>query len=118
MGFNSVIFICNDAMDQIDKDPKGWWKKTKKELDHQTENDGTYGFGNHLNGFQVVSNEHADDILLIAVGGNYATVIDKEYGGWKIGHHTIDGQIKLLTNTLKRLKKEKKKQNEQTQDKA
>jgi len=103
--------MCNDAVNEIDNDPKGWWEKTWHELLclSRKDRDGVYGFGNHCNHFQAVSNEHADDVVLIAAGGNYATVIDKEYGGWNIGHHTVDGQIELLERILKRLKRKKKK---------
>lgn len=111
MGYNSVLFLCNDAIGQIERDPEGWWKKSYEELLtlSRKDHDGTYGFGNHANGFQAVSNQHADNVVLIAAGGNYATVIDTEYGGWNIGHHTKEGQIKLLEAVLKRLKKEVKK---------
>lgn len=106
MGFNSVLFICNDAMDQISKDPAGWWEKTKGELMtlSRPDKDGSYGFGNHANGFQAVTNRHADETVLIAAGQNCATVIGSDFCNWN--HHKKEGQIRLLKHILKELEKE------------
>lgn len=99
MGFNSVVFICNDAMDQIEKDPVGWWKKTSEELvathiGFPERGPHNYGFGNHANAFWAVSNEHADTTVLIAVGGNHPTVLAKVYNGGR--HHTPEDQVEIL----------------------
>lgn len=103
MGFNSTVFICNDAMDQIEKDPAGWWAATNRELVHATFGSGgydgrpgpkNYGFGNHANAFWAVSNEHADVTVLIAVGGNHPTVLTKVHNGGR--HHTPEDQVELL----------------------
>lgn len=116
MGYNSVIFICNDSIDQIDKNLEAWWTKTKSALS-MVFPDGTlgrnaewaaksaigfgsstdladYGIGNHANGCQAVYCAHADYTALIAVGGNYATVLGQFYTGYK--HHDHDSQVKLL----------------------
>ena len=80
MGFNTVLFICNDAMGEIDNDPVGWWQKTKSAMGGhlpKTSSDcgrAIYGFGHHANGFQVVTCEHADSHFLIVAGGNVATI--------------------------------------------
>ena len=86
MGFNSVLFICNDAMDQIDNDPIEWWRKTKQALMSRECSRGEtveYGFGSHANGFRAVWNGHADYGVLIAAGGNFAQVVGDGYQMWK-----------------------------------
>lgn len=92
MGFNSVIFICNDAFRAIDEDPAGWWEKTKAKLASSDCMGGAtaeYGFGNHANGFRAVSNQHADYGVLIAAGGNRAEVLARGYAKWRLGREDI-----------------------------
>jgi hypothetical protein len=108
MGFNSVIFLCNDAIGQIKNDPEGWWDTTWAALNETETMQGTtfeYGFGNHANGFRAVWNRHADDYALIAVGGNYATVIDsgRGYGSSMWGHHEPGAQVAILRQAAERL---------------
>lgn len=92
MGFNSVVFITNDNIDQIEKDPAGWWRETWHALVNPDgvgwRGDGTYGFGSSANGFKAVSNEHADVRVVIVAGGNSAHVMDKSYVG--VGHGRYD----------------------------
>ena len=92
MGYNSVLFICNDATSAIEKDPKGWWDKAWDHLNRvtggHTRQDGEFGHGNDANGFQAVSNFHADIHTLIIAGGNYATVVGAVHVGNK-GHHAL-----------------------------
>ena len=92
MGFNSLIFICNDAIGEIEKDPVGWWKATWNALSHPGELPKEYGFGNHANGFMAVSNMHADGTVLVAAGGNHATVLDVS----GFDHHTPEFQRSIL----------------------
>ena len=82
MGYNSAIMICNDAMDQIDKDPVGWWQEAKRAIVslRQKDNDGTFGFGNS-NGFQAICCQHTDVTTIVAIGGNDATILSQTYGG-------------------------------------
>jgi hypothetical protein len=111
MGFQSTIMILNDAMEEIDKDPKGWWQKTKSLI---TRHNGTkspeeYGFGTHGNGFTLVDVHHADNTSVIAVGGNHASLLTRLS---KHPHHDEKGQIELLKALAKehgyRLVKESK----------
>jgi hypothetical protein len=104
MGYNSVVFICNDAWGEIDKDPAGWWAKTRQELvSHECMSGETkeYGFGCYGNGFWAVWNQHADYGALIAVGGNWAQVISSMYGCWQ--HNDPDVQLELLGKAADRL---------------
>ena len=101
MGHNSVLFITNDAMGEIDKDPAGWWDKAKGEL--QSAMDGEpreFGFGNHLNGFSAVWNQHADVGGIIAVGGNTATVLSVEMFSWKHDPPTFKSLLSAAAGRL------------------
>ena len=98
MGYNSAITICNDAMPEIDKDPAGWWKRTKRALHSSPCMKGEpveYGFGGHANGFFAAVNKHADVHTVLAVGGNYVSVLWQGHLG-NTGHHTEEQQVKLL----------------------
>lgn len=105
MGYNSVVFICNDAIDRIERDPAGWWGHAWTALSNLGNErrphrpDGTFGFGGHANGFQAVSNEHADVHSVIIAGGNYATVVGHVYRG-NHGHHETEEQIETLRLVL------------------
>lgn len=115
MGYNSVIFVCNDVIGSIDLDLISWWNKTSKAL-YFVGTDGLlgdwaqvalsngiglgkptdladYGVGNNANGCQAVYCGHADNTVLIAAGGNYASVLGT-FSGYK--HHTQESQVKLL----------------------
>lgn len=81
MGYNSAIMICNDAMHEIEKDPVGWWNKAYNALNNLSRtNDGTFGFGSHGNGFQAICQHHADQVSIVAIGGNRAVTLG--YGHW------------------------------------
>lgn len=84
MGYNSTIVICNDAWSSIDKDPAGWWAKTKEELSKAA--DGApreYGFGCNANGFWAAGNHHADNVSVFTVGGNMVTKLGEFHGRWR-----------------------------------
>ena len=106
MGYNTTLVILNDAMSEITKDPVGWWEETQHNIASfqrrpslDTGND--YGFGMHANWFEVAQVAHADVTSVIAVGGNYSTVLLAEYG---LGsQHTEEGQIKILKALAKKL---------------
>lgn len=102
MGFNSVLLICNDAISAINEDPEGWWREAWQALSRPGSHPTTFGFGGYVNYFQAVSNEHADVVKLIAVGGNYATVLDS-FMDRRASHHTEEGQVEILKRAAKKL---------------
>lgn len=102
MGFNTTILILNDAISEIDKDPAGWWEKTRRQLQLNEEHNRDYGFGNHGNGFRVIANSHADVVNVIAVGGNYATVLGTVYNGNR-GHHEPEDRYRILHHVLEEM---------------
>ena len=100
MGFNSTLFICNDAMNEIDKDPAGWWKKASATL-HRTNNQEavTFGYGSHANYFQAIHQAHADGTVVILAGGNHATILGLSVTT-RGDHHDEESQIKVLKEVL------------------
>lgn len=72
MGYNTVLFICNDMLDAIDKDPVGWWAKTKENINRMGDHPKHYGFGSSANGFIVVTSFHSSDNVVVYAGGNTA----------------------------------------------
>lgn len=96
MGFNSAIMICNDAMHEIEKDPVGWWKKANSALNNISRtNDGVFGFGSHSNYFQAICNHHADQVSIVAIGGNRAQILG--HGNW---NDTPEVLLKKLADEL------------------
>jgi len=87
--------ICNDHFSAIDRDPAGWWEKTKEAL-RETWGRGPvdYSFGGH-SPFWVVGEPHASTVSLVAVGGNYPTVLFQEHWGNR-GHHEDEDKLELL----------------------
>lgn len=72
--------ICNDAMHEIDKDPAGWWEKARSAIfNTHRKDDGSFGYGSHVNGFQAICNEHADVVTVVAIGGNQARILGHGY---------------------------------------
>ncbi len=106
MGYNTTLLLLNDAIREIDKDPAGWWKETRLHLStfngrRDGESGHDYGFGTHANGFTIAQVAHADVTSLIAIGGNYSTVLLSEMG---LGsQHTEEGQIKILKALARKL---------------
>jgi hypothetical protein len=94
MGFNSTIMICNDCIDAIEKDPAGWWTAAWEALS-LGKLPQRFGIGGCVNGFLAVAQHHADVHSVIAVGGNYATVLWQGMRGIA-GHHEEADIIKLL----------------------
>jgi len=103
MGFNTTVFICNDAFSAMQNDPKGFVGKiVEGTMRCQPDKPFEFGLGNQGNGFQVVSCEHADIVTLIAAGGNHATPLGHAFMGVR-GHHTAEGQVEILRQIADRL---------------
>lgn len=101
MGFNTTVMICNDAWSAVLADPKGFVDKIHEGMGRVTINKPfDFGLGNHVNGFQVVANQHADVTTLVAIGGNHASIL-----GFTrfINHHEEEGQVFLLKMLAEKL---------------
>lgn len=116
MGFQTTLTILNDAMNEIDADPVGWWEKTRHEIMNHRGNGqkpNSYGFKGYSNAFSVASFHHASVTSVIAVGGNHASILGQFHNQ---AHHTEEYKLELLKKmanelgyslTKKRTKKEK-----------
>lgn len=103
MGFNTTFVICNDAMGAIDDDPAGWWSEAKHAAFRAlSQRPVEFGFGCHANGFWVAATHHADVVSLIAVGGNYPSVVSRESWGNR-GHREPADQVELLRRAADKL---------------
>ena len=108
MGYNKLILCLNDAENDVDEDPVGWWRRCKeafwtlssKKADSKTfsKKPESFGHGSHANGWQAVYEAHADAVALIMVGGNHATVLGTVYNGGM--HHDEEDQIRVLKTIL------------------
>lgn len=87
MGFNTTVVVLNDALHHIAADPD-FGKKLADAISRlSTVPPGeqiNVSAGNHCTAAYAVETHHADNTVLVAVGGNYATVIHSTYG-WS--HH-------------------------------
>ena len=92
MGFNSVLFVCNDALNTIDDEPEEFAKLISRKMGGL--DTGEFGFGNHVNGFSIPHIGHADEHVLLLVGGNTATKL-VSHSRWRLGH-TEESQLALL----------------------
>lgn len=101
MGFQTTIMILNDALGEIDNDPKGWWEKTSEMIKaHRGNSDPqSYGFGSFSNGFTLVDVHHADVTSVIAVGGNYSTILSKLP---RQSHHSEEHELELIKKLAKK----------------
>lgn len=115
MGFNSVLFVCNDALGTVDREPEKFAKLVSGKMGQAgMGEEASFGFGNHANGFAIPHIGHADEMAVIAVGGNYATRILRYHAGHRHMHHEDEGQVEILKRLADKLgysirKKPKKK---------
>jgi len=111
MGYNKVVFLCNDAERQVTDDPAGWWdscrnafyRLMRKDCNTKTyvQEPETFGHGSYCNYWQAVWNEHADVVAVILAGGNHATVLGSCTNGGQ--HHDEESQLEVLRHVLDRM---------------
>jgi hypothetical protein len=90
MGFNTTVIIRNDGLAEIGK----YAEEFVTAVQARVAAGGEIAVGTHANVATVHAADHADAVVLIAVGGNYSTkVYTGTYGG---PHHTEDGAVALL----------------------
>lgn len=93
MGYNSTILIVNDRLDEIERDPD-FGKKISDAIRHFSRSDPNrmpYVTGQT----QVIDVAHADNLQIIAVGGNTGRVI--RYGHYR---DSDDAIIKALDQRI------------------
>lgn len=110
MGYNKLVLMCNDADHAVTENPAGWWEACKeaffklgrKHVDSKTyiRQPESFGHGNFCNAWEAVWESHANNIAVVIVGGNNATVVGVTFGG-NTNHTNEDAQIKILKEILK-----------------
>lgn len=110
MGYNTAIIVLNDALDMIrddptfgknlhdavigrERDPRG--NRLIRDIPAYSSKGGVF-----CNAASVIESHHADGTTVIAVGGNYGTVLHETYG-WK--HHETDQQERLVREMADKL---------------
>lgn len=99
MGYNTVVIVMNDALDQIAKDPD-FGKNLAQKIQEFHANprswspDHDVSSGHNVNAATVCSVEHADVTVLLAAGGNHASILYKSFNGGR--HHKKEDQWDLL----------------------
>ena len=107
MGYNTMVLFLNDGLDQARKNATGVLALVDRHC-QSLRHDGMgrdgrrveLPAGNHANAVHLVSCLHADEVALIAAGGNYATLLGSVYMGSAAGHHTEEQQLELLKAIL------------------
>lgn len=100
MGYNTTIVVMNDALGQIAQDSKFGEKVASavtkaisgKRIDIEA--------GNHCNAAHVVETHHADETVIITVGGNLG-IKQHHAHGWH--HNEVDTQRELCKAWAKKL---------------
>ena len=89
MGYNTTVLILNDALDTIENDPE-FGKKLVAAILQCGGRGGPINVpvGNHANPVSVIESHHADQMRVVAVGGNTSVVLG--YGG---GYRSEKDQI-------------------------
>jgi hypothetical protein len=92
MGHNTAILVHNDRLGEIERDPEGFVREMCREIQG-------FGYSKDMKTFfpgqsAVMSVAHADQVTILAVGGNHSTVLGRVHNGGN--HHTVEDQEFLL----------------------
>lgn len=102
MGFNSILYIPNDQLDEINRDPEHFARELTGAINLSCVEPKPTHLHGRFHDFTIPYCSHADAVGLVAVGGNHATKI-LHTGGRELEHHTDGGQIELLRLLADRL---------------
>lgn len=81
MGFNSVLLILNDHLYDIENDPEFGQKVSDAIRRMSVGGDDNRGWARVSPGATVISDDHMDNIQVLAVGENTATRLGTFWGG-------------------------------------
>lgn len=96
MGYNTTVVVLNDALGSIKDDPEFGKKLVSAILqagssyNHSKFRENGYheiidvSAGNFVNAAHVVETHHADEMALIAVGGNLGQRVGGAHGAWAL----------------------------------
>jgi hypothetical protein len=100
MGYNTTLLVLNDALSAIENDPE-FGRKLANAIRRRGQDFRSkridMSVGSFSNAVSVIDTVHSGSTSLIAVGGNYASVITKRPG---YEHHTKESQQALLAVAL------------------
>lgn len=96
MGFNTTVVVLNDVLGEIEKDEK-FGEKLADAIKSLSGPDPVSMLGG---GVKVLETHHNSSVAVVAVGGNYGTVLA---WGPDVSHHTHEGQEKLLKALAEKL---------------
>lgn len=109
MGYNSLLFIPNDQVDQAQRDPERFCDLLLGAINLSCVNPEPQDLGGRFSDFTIPYCSHADNVGLVAVGGNYAVKAGEFHKGYSHDHHTHEGRVELLKHWAARLGYEVKK---------
>ena len=92
MGYNATVIVMVDALHLIAKDPDFGKKLSDAIMKNNFPQD--ISSGGHCNAATAIESHHADHSSLIAVGGNYGTVLLPYCGGYS--HHDENDKLNIL----------------------
>jgi len=105
MGMNTTVVILNDALHQIENDPEFGKNLSHSIMTHH--NGGDVRAGNHCNAAQVIETHHADDNVIVVVGGNRGARLEGGYVSYTLSPEETAVQVlKNLGYTVYKRKKE------------
>lgn len=93
MGYNTAAFFLNDAIDALVSDPDAG-KKIYEAIMNGYRHDSVTDFniGSNYNAGSVVQSKHANDVQIVAVGGNRMRLLGTAWNGWR----QMDDTVALL----------------------
>jgi hypothetical protein len=108
MGWNTTVVVHNDSLGAIGKDPE-FGKNLERAILSIGMTDGKCigvpangGGCLHCNAVEVIETHHADQVVAVAVGGNYGVEIGYA-GGWKAMGDTQEKKVGMLRTLADRL---------------
>lgn len=101
MGYNTPVLILNDAMHMLETDPKVGRKMYEAIGESYGGKGVSFGIGNYCNGGYALPSMHADDVQVVAIGGNCMKRLGVVYGGWHLmGGDNTEKLMRQLADSL------------------
>lgn len=94
MGMNSLLFIPNDHLDIVHKNPEVFASALIGAVNMSCVQPKPTSLGGSFSDFTIPHCSHADSVGLVSVGGNYSEPL--LVTGHRIHHHTEEGQVAVL----------------------
>ena len=103
MGYNTAAMFLNDALGNLKTDPdigrKIYDAILVSSRPEYREKGVDFSIGNHCNGGMVLPSRHADEVQVVAVGGNYMRPLGAIYYGWSAMDDSVE-MCKRLADSL------------------